>query len=76
MLFMEHRPIILSIEDDAIAAEKGRLLAAQAIANHPDQKKRVEDVYGVEYCKARYPEAYRGTPFFRSILDKIKFITH
>ncbi len=55
--------------DDNIAREKGRLLAAQAIAHNPDQKKRVEDMFGVEYCKRRFPEAYRSG--FGRILDKI-----
>ena len=52
--------VSLSAIDDEVAAERGRLLAAQAIANNPDQKKRVEDTYGVAYCQRRWPEAYRG----------------
>jgi len=55
--------------DDDVAREKGRLLAAQAIAHNPDQKKRVEDIFGVEYCKRRFPEAYRSG--FGKVLDKI-----
>ena len=55
--------------DDNIAREKGRLLAAQAIAHNPDQRKKVEDLFGVEYCKRRFPEAYRSG--FGRILDKI-----
>ena len=55
--------------DDDVAREKGRLLAAQAIAHNPDQKKRVEDMFGIEYCKRRFPEAYRSG--FGRILDKI-----
>ena len=53
-------PVSASSFDDAMAAERGRLLAAQAMANNPEQKKTVEAVYGVEYCKRRYPEAYQS----------------
>ena len=42
-------------------SERGRLLAAQEIANNPEARKRVEDAYGVEFAKAQYPEAYRNT---------------
>ena len=55
------RPISASSFDDAMAAERGRLLAAQAIANNPEQRKTVEAVYGVDYCKRRYPEVYQAT---------------
>ena len=54
-------PISASSFDDALAAERGRLLAAQAMANNPEQRKTVEAVYGVDYCKRRYPEAYQST---------------
>ena len=54
-------PVSASSFDDAMAAERGRLLAAQAMANNPEQKKTVEAVYGVDYCKRRYPEAYQST---------------
>ena len=55
--------------DDNIAREKGRLLAAQAIAHNPEQKKRVEEMFGKEYVKQRLPEAYRSG--FGRILDRI-----
>jgi hypothetical protein len=55
--------------DDDVAREKGRLLAAQAIAHNPDQKKKVEDLYGVDYCKRRFPEAYKSG--FGRVLDRI-----
>ena len=54
-------PVSASSFDDAVAAERGRLLAAQAIANNPEQRKTVEAVYGVDYCKRRYPEVYQAT---------------
>jgi hypothetical protein len=43
----------------AIAEERGRLIAAAKIAEDPEARKRVEDAYGVEYCRNRYPEAYQ-----------------
>lgn len=54
-------PVSASSFDDVMAAERGRLLAAQAIANNPEQRKTVEAVYGVDYCKRRYPEVYQAT---------------
>ena len=67
-------PILLSTIDDQVAAEKGRLLAAKAIAENPDQRKRVEDVLGVSYCKLRWPEAYRPTGEFQFPIDRLTFI--
>ena len=55
---------------DPVAAEKGRLVAANFISNDPEARKRVEDAYGVEFCKQMYPEAYR-TGFLR-MLDKVR----
>lgn len=55
--------------DEVLAAENGRRFAARAIAENPDQKKRVEDTYGVAYTKARYPEAYQSG--FGRFLDRI-----
>jgi hypothetical protein len=40
-------------------AEKGRLIAAHEIANNAEARKRVEDAYGIEFCRLNYPEAYR-----------------
>lgn len=54
--------------DDDIAKERGRLIAAHAIANNADQRKRVEDAFGLQYCMMRWPEAYQGG--FKT-LDKI-----
>ena len=47
--------------DDTIAREHGRLLAMQAMVNNPEQKKVVEAVYGIDYCRRRYPECYQTT---------------
>lgn len=52
------------------AAERGRLLAASRIAGDPDVRKRMEDAYGVDFCKGMYPEAYR-TGFIK-LLDRVK----
>lgn len=64
--------VLLSTIDDTVAKEKGRLLAAMAGANNPEQRKRAEEMLGVEFCKKRWPEMYSASPFFRSIIDKIK----
>lgn len=61
--------IPISSIDDAVAAESGRRLAARAIAENPDQRKIVEDTYGVAYCQMRYPEAYRSG--FGRFLDRM-----
>ena len=44
--------------DKSIAEEGGRLYAARAIAENPEQRKKVEEAFGVAYCKSRWPEAY------------------
>ena len=62
-------PVSPSSFDDTLAAERGRLLAAQAMVNNPEQKKTVEAVYGVDYCKRRYPEVYQTT--MRSGIGKL-----
>lgn len=40
------------------AAERGRAMAAEVMRTDPKQRKLVESVYGLKYCKNRYPEAY------------------
>jgi hypothetical protein len=70
---MDH--ILASTSDDAIAAEKGRLFAAQCIAHNPEQRKHVEDALGVEFCRRRWPEAYRPRPFFKRFVDRLTFRT-
>jgi hypothetical protein len=69
-------PVRPSSVDDPIAMEKGRLFAARAIAADPEARKRVEDRYGVDYCIARYPEAYplhrRVSRYFRRVIARIK----
>ena len=54
-------PVSPSSFDDTLAAERGRLLAAQAMVNNPEQKKVVEATYGEQFCRNRYPEAYYST---------------
>jgi hypothetical protein len=41
------------------AMERGRQMAARKVAEDPEARKRVEEAYGLEYCRRRYPEAYR-----------------
>ncbi len=55
---------------DPVAAEKGRLLAAHMILNDPEARERVESAYGVEFCRANYPEAYKSG--FLRFLDRIR----
>ena len=52
------------------AAERGRLLAAALIADDPIARKRVEDAYGVEFCRANYPEAYKAG--FTRMMDRFR----
>jgi hypothetical protein len=61
--------IPISAFDDEIAKERGRRLAAQAIANNPEQKRHIESIYGVEACRRRYPEAYKRG--FGRFLDRV-----
>jgi hypothetical protein len=45
--------------DNDVAKERGRLFAARAIIENPEQRIRGEIAFGLNYMKARYPEAYR-----------------
>jgi hypothetical protein len=45
--------------DVNVAAERGRLFAARAIIENPEQRARVEATFGIRYCQLRWPEAYR-----------------
>lgn len=69
---MESRIPLSSIDDD-IASEKGRLLAAQNLARDPERRKIFEDTFGTEYARRRYPEVYGPAPFFKRLIDKIRF---
>lgn len=55
--------------DDDVAREKGRLLAAQALAHDPIKRKECEDKFGKAYVMQRLPEAYRSG--FGRVLDRI-----
>lgn len=55
------------------AAERGRLLAASLIIESEETRKRMEDRYGVDFCRINYPEAYRSG--FGKLLDKIRRFT-
>jgi hypothetical protein len=74
---MEKR-ILPSTLDDRVAMEKGRLHVAHTLANDPDQRKLAEDRFeavglGRDYLRKHYPEAYQRTPFFRNLIDRIRF---
>jgi hypothetical protein len=68
-------PVLLHSPDDLIAAERGRLWAAMALAQDAGKRKEVEDKFGIEYCKQRWPEVYAKSPFFKRLVDKIRFKT-
>ena len=59
---------------DPDAAERGRLMAAHSIAADPEVRKRMEDQYGVDFCRMRYPEAYRSG--FAQLLDRVRGAIH
>jgi len=51
--------------------ENGRLYAAWCVATFPEKRKEVEERFGVEYCRQRWPEAYRPEPFFKRTFDAL-----
>jgi hypothetical protein len=54
------------------AAERGRLIAAHEMAENLEARKRVEDIYGVEFCRLEFPEAYKsGTARF---LERVRWL--
>lgn len=55
---VQSQSIFMTPEEIAIARERGRSTAAQAIICNPESRRRVEERFGLEYCKQRYPEAY------------------
>lgn len=55
------------------AAERGRLMTAHGMANDPDGRKRMEDTFGIEFCKVNYPECYRSG--WGKLLDKVRAVT-
>lgn len=57
-------------QSDQEAAERGRLLTAHGMAVDPEGRARLEASYGIEYCRRRYPEAYRRG--FSKVLDKLR----
>jgi len=71
---MDQPRIPLSSIDDDIAREKGRLMAAQVIAQNSDKRKQMEEIFGRDYIRRRFPEAYTPSPFFKRVIDKIKSI--
>lgn len=43
-----------------VEAEKGRLVAAHMMANDAEARRRVENEFGLEFCRAMYPEVYEN----------------
>ena len=70
---METPLILPSTYDDAVAEEKGRLLAAQNLARDPERRKQFEVMFGADFARNRYPEAYSPSPFFKRVIDKLQF---
>jgi hypothetical protein len=58
MLDFSEPDILMTPDEIILAKERGRRMAAEAVRCSPDSRKRVESKYGVEFCKARWPEAY------------------
>jgi hypothetical protein len=44
--------------DDAIAYERGRLFGVRNMIENPEVRKRMEDQWGIAYCKLKFPEVY------------------
>lgn len=52
------------------AAERGRLMTAQLLASDPERRQRQEEMFGIDFCRAQYPEVYRGG--FAKLLDRVR----
>lgn len=53
----------------ALAADRGRRMAAEALRLDPVARRRCEIAFGLADCKSRWPEAYEGPVkrFFRGL---------
>lgn len=49
-----------NVEEFRRACERGRLMAAAAVASNPVKRLEMEARFGVERCRQRWPEAYQG----------------
>lgn len=47
-----------SASDDDIAYERGRLFGVRNMIENPEVRKRMEDQWGIAYCKMKFPEVY------------------
>lgn len=60
-------------QQDPDAAEAGRLMTAHGMAVDHEGRKRMEDEYGIEFCRSQYPEAYHGNrPGIAKFLDAVR----
>ncbi len=41
------------------AEERGRLMAVGILLNNLEKRKEIEDVFGKDYARRRYPEVYK-----------------
>lgn len=64
-------PALMDQAEIEIARERSRRGAAMILMENPQKKAEVEAVYGIEYCRQRYPEAYQNTNagFIRNFVD-------
>jgi hypothetical protein len=61
---------LLRDQSDQEAAERGRLMTAHGMAVDSEGRARLEAAYGIEYCRNRYPEAYKSG--FSRMLDNLR----
>lgn len=54
------RPGWMSQRDWDEACERGRLAAASRVATNLEARIRVETAFGIDFCRKRWPEAYKG----------------
>lgn len=55
----EFASAFLGADEYKRARERGRLMAASAVATRPDVKAAMEARFGVERCRQLWPEAYQ-----------------
>jgi hypothetical protein len=67
-----NQPLPVSLVDESVAKENGRRLAVSAMLINPEAKKRVEDAYGLEYCRRVYPELYAAPSRWSRLVKNFK----
>lgn len=69
---MNQPPVPLSVTDESVAREKGRLLAVSAMILNPEAKRRVEEAYGIPYCRRVYPELYAAPSLWSRLVTRFR----